>query len=700
MSRIARSRGVDPFYEFAVLGMTASGYGAVITSGAVEPLVAAPAGLALLLRLGLLLGYLDFTLPATLLNVVTLAVAGFYPLDYVYFSRSFLPASHNLVLLLTAVYLLKLRTPRDYFFLQVIAFLELMAATVLSSSLLFFVFLIAFLVFTVGAFTAGEIRRASRHKRVVLRHAIGRRLGVLTGLATAAIVVLTAALFFVLPRTARAALERFAPAGQRIVGFASEVSLGQLGPLTRSQMPVLRIRVPNGERVDGWRWRGNALTEFDGTRWYNHASEPERMTPPVNGWLQVARTEQLARRDGRRIEYEVLQQRAAGTQLFLGGRPEYVFIPAPVLNRTPQDSFVLPFPAPDALRYKVSTFVEPATPPPPGVVPRLTPDERNFHLRLPPHDLRILQLAQQITMGLHTDHERALALENWLRTKYRYSLEPLKREVEDPLAHFLFERREGHCEYFASAMAVMLREVWIPSRVATGFAGGTYNPLAGWYVVHAAEAHSWVEAWIPGRGWTMFDPTPPDLSPPPVTLWTKVQMYLDAADTFWQNWVLGYDLERQLTLAFQVDEQRRGWRWRGLSRALDSGTQWASAGWDAVKRRWALAAAAALTVVLMAFLWPALVRLAHRLASRRRAERGQALSSDASLFYAQLLETLKKRGLEKPPWMTPREFAQGIAPGETARLVNEFTDAYNDLRFGARAEKAAELTRLLAALRA
>ena len=82
---------------------------------------------------------------------------------------------------------------------------------------------------------------------------------------------------------------------------------------------------------------------------------------------------------------------------------------------------------------------------------------------------------------------------------------------QTPLAHFLLNDRAGHCEYFASAMAVMLREVWIPSRVATGFLGGTYNPLAGWYVVHASEAHSWVEAWIPGRGWTIFDPTPPDL---------------------------------------------------------------------------------------------------------------------------------------------------------------------------------------------
>ena len=81
-------------------------------------------------------------------------------------------------------------------------------------------------------------------------------------------------------------------------------------------------------------------------------------------------------------------------------------------------------------------------------------------------------------------------------------------EPADPLADFLFERRKGHCEYFASAMAVMLRTLGIPSRLVTGFQGGAYNPVSGWSVVRASDAHSWVEAWIDGRGWITFDPTP------------------------------------------------------------------------------------------------------------------------------------------------------------------------------------------------
>ena len=86
----------------------------------------------------------------------------------------------------------------------------------------------------------------------------------------------------------------------------------------------------------------------------------------------------------------------------------------------------------------------------------------------------------------------------------------LSEPVSDPLAYFLFVRRKGHCEYFASSMAVMLRTLGIPSRVATGFLSGVYNPMTGWQVIRASDAHSWVEAWIPGQGWTTFDPTPSD----------------------------------------------------------------------------------------------------------------------------------------------------------------------------------------------
>src|SRR5205823_4276291 len=123
---------------------------------------------------------------------------------------------------------------------------------------------------------------------------------------------------------------------------------------------------------------------------------------------------------------------------------------------------------------------------------------------------RIPELARSLTAASLTDLERARAIERALRTGYGYTLELPATEEADPLAHFLFSRRKGHCEYFASAMAVLLRSIGIPARLATGFQSGVYNSISDLWLIRTRDAHSWVEAWIPGRGWTTFDPTPAD----------------------------------------------------------------------------------------------------------------------------------------------------------------------------------------------
>ena len=120
--------------------------------------------------------------------------------------------------------------------------------------------------------------------------------------------------------------------------------------------------------------------------------------------------------------------------------------------------------------------------------------------------------------------------------------------------NFLFNRRKGHCEYFASSMAVMVRTLGIPSRVVTGFQSGVFNPVSGQQLIRASDAHSWVEVWIPNRGWTVFDPTPPDYSLHRPSLFSQLSLYLDAAEVFWQEWVLNYSLDHQLVLAARMED--------------------------------------------------------------------------------------------------------------------------------------------------
>jgi hypothetical protein len=121
---------------------------------------------------------------------------------------------------------------------------------------------------------------------------------------------------------------------------------------------------------------------------------------------------------------------------------------------------------------------------------------------------RVAELAARVA-GEGTPLERARRLEEHLTTAYAYSLDFVgRRRGGDPIETFLFDWREGHCEYFASSMVLMLRSLGIPARLATGFLGADYHPLEGYWVVRQANAHAWVEAYLPDRGWTTFDPTP------------------------------------------------------------------------------------------------------------------------------------------------------------------------------------------------
>ena len=124
-------------------------------------------------------------------------------------------------------------------------------------------------------------------------------------------------------------------------------------------------------------------------------------------------------------------------------------------------------------------------------------------------DPRVTALAQQVVKGAPTAFDRTMALQDFFTgpsSPFRYSLQTAPGAGDDALVEFLTVGKAGYCEQFASAMAVMLRTVGVPARVAVGFTGG--RDVDGYRSVGTSDAHAWVEAWYPGIGWTTFDPTP------------------------------------------------------------------------------------------------------------------------------------------------------------------------------------------------
>jgi hypothetical protein len=244
-------------------------------------------------------------------------------------------------------------------------------------------------------------------------------------------------------------------------------------------------------------------------------------------------------------------------------------------------------------------------------------------------------------------------------------------------------------------MTVMLRSLGIPARMVNGFQNGIFNPISELWVIRASDAHSWVEAWISGSGWTTFDPTPPDPGGAASGLSSRVSLFFDAAEQFWQDWVVGYDQDRQFSLASRVEESGRRFRFRWLEGAFAWLKDTAKSG----------ASYAPFIVVLLAlalagvFLGPTAARWWKSWLRTRRLSRGQGQASDATVLYVRMLEMLERRGVQKPPWLTPHEFARGgvrrVEPPEIAAVVEDLTTAYNEFRFGGRSDVAPRMVQLL-----
>ena len=607
----------------------------------------------------------------------------------------------RLILFLCVIKLMQRKSERDWVFIYLISFFEVLLAAGLSISPLYLFSLILYLLVTLCAIITFEIRKTSNgilNKNKIVRDEKREypKIFYTKILANSAILLIligavAVPLFFTFPRVSGAGLGGNQLNTSRLTGFSDSVRLGEIGQLLQSDETVMRVRVEtNGEAINP-HWRGVALNNFDGHRWSKTIQTmPKRVERNDRNFFQVdydIRSDDLTTQT---VYLEPLSTQV----LFALARPIAVQGNFPFVSKDEADSLNAPSPAFERISYKVTSDTSL-----PDIeklrrddVPYLLSVEKTY-LQLPPKlDERIGELAAQISADKNNRYDKSKAVESYLQNNFGYTSQ-LKAGGDDPLADFLFNVRQGHCEYFATAMAIMLRTQGIATRVVNGFQSGEYNETADVYVVKQKNAHSWVEVYFPQTdAWIPFDPTPfagqDNTSGATAGVFGKFNKYAEALETFWIQYFVAFDNQEQHSLMRSVKSGFNEYQSKTSAWLNDFQEKlsdwWQEARGDKGLQTSAIAIAYAVGYVVAAILgiifliW--LYRKIVRLKIWRELFVWAKRKNETTIieFYERMQKVLAGKGFTRAAHQTPLEFAFALNMPEAVSI----TEKYNRVRFG------------------
>lgn len=711
---IPLQRAIDHYFELALYLLVLTGFGTLAGSGGLDLPSVLLVGAALAVRGYLLAKKNSFAISERWITPLSLAYFVFFAVDYLIVSRGFLPATIHLALFGVVVRMFSLRRERDHVTLAILAFLMVLASAVLTVDSIFLFAFAIFMLMAVVTFVLMEMRRSGRDANIEARHSNDpqehRHLAfALVRIAPALMILILvcgAALFFVMPRISAGNLGGYSYGTDFSAGFSDHVQLGQIGQIQQSNAVVMHVKI-EGDTIGRYdlHWRGVALANFDGHIWSSPQPQSLLQRQSDNSFA-VPVLDDPTRIPGaprtqppHLIRYRILMEPVGTNVFFLAPRARsvsgdyralaadsggsiYDFDPTRAISHYGATSDIAT-PSPAELRTASSAY--------PALI-------RDTYLSLPAGDPRIRQLALQITISSRNDYDKAAAVELYLKTHYGYTLTLPETAETDPVAHFLFVRKKGHCEYFASSMAVMLRSLGIPTRVVNGFRSDEFNDLTGSYVVRAKDAHAWVETYFPGYGWQMFDPTPSGTGTGKPRGWGRLALYVDAMASFWREWIISYDSSHQYVLGQAAVNGSRGawenarhWARKHYSRML----KWARQTQGRVQHspgRWAvLGLGIALALVLLGNMGR-VVRALHEKWLAAHPEHSPEQS--AAMWYQRMARALARHGMKKSRAQTAQEFARQIDDARLRQPVARFTDVYESARFGNSSEDARRLAGL------
>ena len=558
-----------------------------------------------------------------------------------------IPVVDLLLLLLCAEALRSLDAPNDAR-LYALSFALLLASTAYRPGLLFAIAFVSYVSLATVTLVVGHSRRQAYANGVIDARLGAKFLFVVVSMSVVCLIG-SALVFLTFPRVSQSWVGRGEILARSIAGFSDQVSLGEHGSrIFPNPQIVLRVEFPDGAppSTQNLHWRGRSYDRFDGVRW----SRSARLTPSLglDQWYEGWGPERLSYRVYAApldvkvlftlhpvLTLEATEPRIqplfdnSGDHIYWGsGSPVYDVVS------------VAARPDPDLLR---------------SVRPGYSPARRHY-TQLPRLSQRVPDLATRLTQDLTNTYDKVVAIEQFLQTEFQYTLDLPRSAREATLDYFLFDRRAGHCEYFSTAMVVLLRTQGIHAREVNGFRGGQWNNFGEFLAVTQNEAHSWVEVWFPEQGWVPFDPTPAASGAGEVALswfWPG-RLWLEGLQHHWSKWVLDYNLQAQSSLLQRASELFQG---SGTSAGpRGPGGPGGGAIWSV-----------ALVLALMAgFIW---------------ANRGGPRHSAETRIYLSLRDNAERAGLSSGRGVTPRLLVEELrsrkhpAAAAAARVVDFYVRA-------------------------
>jgi len=644
-------------------------------------------------------------LPKRAWNLITVGYFLYLCYEVFYASGDLVGEGINFTVYLQIHRLLNLKENRDYFLLYLLSFLHLLSASVLTESITFSIPFFVYIILATWTFTLYNIKsqydeslgKDKKSQKAFYRSntIITRRFLFATSILSLLIIASTMVIFFSFPRMSMGYFYKKIGSRKSISGFSERIDLGSIGSIIQNPAVVMRVEFPNKKISLDWLeeiyWRGTAFDNYDGRRWSHDAGDKERkLIDSMSGVLNLSKGKMMSNLLVQRIFLEPMETRivfaADEVRMFRWEKLKLEkFLRRNIgIERDQYDTNYFFTNLSSDQKYIAYSELKSKTRYVPGTNDGKEWNPESAYLFLPYRNAQTEQLVTKIVSGLENDYEKAMKIMEYLQSNFKYSDQDLNVDSERPLEEFLFKMKRGHCEFFSTAMAILLRYVGIPSRNVVGFRGGAINEIGNYAVVRQSDAHSWAEAYIPGNGWLRFDPTPGEVDGEKRVSdgLGSLTKYVDYLKLRWNKYVIDYDLRAQAKYTRLF--------WAGTKKIIFTGSDLFEGRSNFANKLKSYSkniklSSSSIVIIAVCFGVIVFIVIFSNRRSFKRKEGGQKRKGRD--FYSKMLNILSKKGIKKNSWETPFEFGKSVVAKQGNRYLSimGITVNYYDTRFGDKA---------------